>query len=84
MKSSLLKLYIFAFLFIGDFVMFAQEEPGAECEDENGDPIPGCLEDGSSDPVAPINTILIWLALIGISFVVYYFNRGQEDKKSLQ
>ncbi|MCW4470481.1 hypothetical protein OGH69_16030 [Flavobacterium sp. MFBS3-15] len=83
MKSSLLKLYIFAFLFVGDFVMFA-EEPGAECEDENGNPIEGCLEDGSSDPVAPINTKLIWLALIGISFVVYYFNRGQEDKKSLQ
>ena len=83
MKSSLLKLYIFAFLFIGDFVMFAQEEPGAECEDENGDPIPGCLENGG-DPEAPINTKLIWLALLGVSFVVYYFNRKQQDKQHLQ
>lgn len=83
MKSSLLKLYIFAFLFVGDFVMFAQEEePGDECEDEFGNPIPGCAE--GPDPEAPINTKLIWLALIGISFVVYYFNRRQEDKKSLQ
>ncbi len=80
MKSSLLKLYIFAFLFVGDFVMFAQEEE--EPGDEGGDcppDDPDCLE--GSDPSAPINGKLILLAIVGISFALYYYNRRKQEKQ---
>lgn len=85
MKSNLLKLYIFAFLFIGDFVMFAQEEdePGAcqtvDCDNTDCE---NSLE-GCDPPAASINPKMIWLVLLGISFAIYYFNRRKEDKKVL-
>ncbi|MGQ2985115.1 hypothetical protein [Flavobacterium sp.] len=80
MKSNLLKLYIFAFLFIGDFVMFAQDEPG-DCQTVDCDPTDceNTLE-GCDPPAASINPKLIWLAILGISFAIYYFNRRKEEK----
>ena len=72
MKSNLLKIYIFSFLFLSDFVVFAQ--PGT---DDGG----GGLED-DDPPAAPINSKLIWLAIFGIVYAVYYFKniRTSESK----
>lgn len=69
MKSNLLKIYIFSFLFLSDFVMFAQ--PGT---DDGG----GGLED-DDPPVAPINGKLFWLALFGIALAFNYF-RSRKNK----
>lgn len=68
MKSTLLKIYIFSFLFITDFVAFAQ--PGT---DDGG----GGLEDDDPPP-APINTKLIFLALFGILYAAYYFRNNKQ------
>ncbi|WP_294818833.1 hypothetical protein [uncultured Flavobacterium sp.] len=76
MKSNLLKLYIFAFLFIGDYVMFAQ---GDESDDEGDPGCEGSLE-GCDPPPASISPKLIWLAIVGISFAIYYFNRAKQAK----
>lgn len=69
MKSNLLKLYILSFLFLSDFVMFAQ--PGTGDED-------GCLE-CDDPPPAPINSKLFWLAVFGIAFAFYHF-RNRKNK----
>ncbi|MGX7666947.1 hypothetical protein [Flavobacterium pedocola] len=70
MKSNLIKLYLFSFLFLSDFVAFAQ--PGT---DDGG----GGLED-DDPPTAPINSKLIWLGLFGILFAFNYFrNRKKEN-----
>ncbi len=67
MKSTLLKIYIFSFLFMTDFIM---AQPGT---DDGG----GGLEDDDPPP-APINSKLIILAAFGILYAAYYFkNRKQ-------
>lgn len=77
MKSSLLKWYMLVFLLASDFVMFAQlgdeEEcpPGEECPD---------LECPDCDPEASINTRLLLLAILGISFALYYYKRHKASK----
>lgn len=73
MKSSILKWYLLVFLFASDFVMFAQ--PGDEEEE-------GPSQEGDDDPPAPINTKLIWLAIVGISFAFYLYNRKQQAKRA--
>ena len=68
MKATLLKLYIFSFLFMTDFAAFAQ--PGT---DDGG----GGLE-GDDPPPAPINTKLIFLAVFGILYAAYYFRNNKQ------
>lgn len=68
MKNKLFKLYILSFLVLSDFVMFAQ--PG---DDDGG----GGLEGDDSPPV-PINGKLIWLAIAGLLFVVYSYNKNKK------
>jgi hypothetical protein len=70
MKKNLLNIYIFTFVFLSDFVMFAQE-PGDE--DDNGD-----LEGGDELPV-PINGKLLWLAILGILFALYIYRRDRKE-----
>jgi hypothetical protein len=60
---------LMAFFLLHDFRLFAQG-------DENDD---GDLE-GDDPPAAPINTKLIYLALVGIAFVFYTL---QKRKKQL-
>jgi hypothetical protein len=57
------KITIFAFMLFSDFVVFAQGGPGDDDDD-------GGLEGGDPAP-APINSKLIYLALVGILFVMY-------------
>ncbi len=66
MKNSLTKLYLLAFFLVSDFVLFAQ--PGQGTGD--GDPP---LE-GDDDPPAPINSKVIYLAIVGVAFAAYYFS----------
>ena len=66
MKKNLLHFYILTFVLFSDFVMFAQ--PATDDEDEN-------LE--GEDPAAPINSKLIYLAIIGILFAVYKFKQNK-------
>lgn len=65
MINKCLKIYLYATVMLGDFLMFAQD-PGTDLEDENGE-INGTVEG------APINGKLIWLAIAGILFSFYYF-----------
>ena len=60
--ENLLKYYILTFVLLSDFMIFAQE-PG----DDDGT---GGLE-GGDPPAAPINSKLIFLAILGLIFVFY-------------
>lgn len=62
------KFYIFAFVLFSDFIMFAQ--PG---DDDGG----GGLED-DDPPAAPINSKIIWLAITGTLFVIYFFKQKRK------
>jgi hypothetical protein len=72
MKSSVLKWYMFAFLFVSEFIMFAQS-PGQEAEDEGTDPL-----EGTDPPPTPINSKLIILAIFAIIFSVAYYRRNKQ------
>ena len=63
-----LNLYLLASLFISNFTLFAQ--PGGGGETEGGDPAPG----------APIQNKLIYLAIVGIAFAFYMYNRNRKLK----
>lgn len=63
-----LKFYLFAFIMLSNFVVFAQGE-----EDENGD-----LEGGDPQP-APINSKLFILAIIGILFAIYSYKNYKKE-----
>lgn len=65
----LYNFYIFTFLFLSDFIMFAQ--PG---DDDAG----GGLEGGDPAP-APINSKLILLVLAGILFAIYTIKRNRKE-----
>lgn len=62
------QFYLIAFVLLSDFVMFAQ--PG---DDDGG----GGLE-GDDTPAAPIDGKLIWLAIAGVFFSLYYFKSKQQ------
>ncbi len=64
MKNTLLKIYIFSFLLLSDFIIYAQ----LPVDDEDGE-----LQD--EDPVVPINGKLFWLAVAGILFAIYTFRK---------
>jgi len=76
MKNNLLKWYVFAFLMVSGFVMFAQDPTNGSGIGENveggGDENPG---------VAPINAKLLLLAIVGISFAFYYYKKMQQEKQ---
>lgn len=69
--NKLLKFYLLAFIFLTDFVAFAQ--PG---DDDGGGG--GGLEGGDPEP-APINSKLILLAITGILFVMYTFRKHRKQ-----
>ena len=65
MKSNLLKIYATLMMAFVSFLSVAQPvDPPAD-----DDP-----------PPAPINTKLIWLAVVGIIFAFYYFNQLSKSK----
>jgi len=63
--KNIFKLYLLSFFLLSDFVMFAQ--PG---DDDGG----GGLE-GEDPAPAPINSKLIYLAALGVLFVLYKKNK---------
>lgn len=63
------KLYLFTFLILTDFMLYAQ--PGDD--DGNGD-----LEDGDP-PAAPINSKLILLLIIGLVFAFYSIKKYKKQ-----
>lgn len=73
MKSNVLKWYMFAFLFVSEFIMFAQ--PGDEAENEADAPL-----EGTDPPPTPINAKLIILAIAAIIFSVAYYRRNKQLK----
>ena len=68
--KNVYKFYLLTFVLFSDFVMFAQAGPG---DDDGG----GGLEGGDPPPV-PINSKLIFLAIMGILFIVYTFRRNKK------
>lgn len=65
--KKILKIYLFTTVLLSDFILFAQ--PG---DDDGG----GGLEGDDPQP-APINGKLLFLAAIGILFVVYTFRKNK-------
>ena len=65
--KNLLKFYLLTFVLLSDFVAFAQ--PG---DDDGG----GGLEGGDPLP-APINNKMFLLAIAGVCFVIYTFNKNK-------
>ena len=70
MKNTLLKIYIFSFFLLSDFVTFAQ---GLPVDDEDGE-----LQD--DDPVVPINGKLFWLAFAGVLLAIHIYRRRQQTQ----
>ena len=68
MKTKLFNIYLLGFFLLSDFIMFAQ--PG----DDDGT---GGLE-GEDPAPAPINSKLIILGIIGISYVYYTFYKKRK------
>lgn len=73
MKNKLFNFYLIAFFLMADFVAFAQ--PG----DDDG--TPGGLE-GDDTPPAPINSKLIWLAIIALIYAFYSFKKNRKFAQS--
>ena len=67
MKNSILKFFIFSFFLLSNVMMFAQ---GTDNDTGN-------LE-GDDPPATPINTKLVWLALMGIFFAIYTFRKNKK------
>ena len=65
--KKLLKLYLLSFILLSDFAVFAQ--PG---DDDGG----GGLEGGDPQP-APINSKILFLAIVGVLFVIYTFRKNK-------
>lgn len=68
--KHLLKISLFAFLLLTNFVMFAQG-PG-----DTGDGSGGL--EGGDPPPAPIDGKLIYLAIVGILFVAYVYKKNRK------
>ena len=66
MNNKLPYLYVFAFLFLSDFVMYA-----APPVDDEFEPAPDA---------APINSKLIVLLAAGILFALYTFRRNKKER----
>jgi hypothetical protein len=62
------QFYLIAFVLLSDFVLFAQPGDNDGSNDFEGD----------DTPAAPIDGKLIWLAIAGILFSVYYFKSKQQ------
>lgn len=65
MKSNLLKFYATLMMAFISFISYA-------------DPLNPPADD--DPPPAPINTKLIWLAVVGIVFAFYYFNQKSKTE----
>lgn len=63
--KNLFKLYLLSFILLSDFMIYAQPST----DDGSGG------VEGNDPPVAPINSKLIFLALIGLVFVFYNFKK---------
>jgi hypothetical protein len=66
--KKVFQIALIAFFLLHDFRLFAQGD-----EDDGGD-----LE-GGDPPAAPINTKLIYLALVGIAFVFYTLQKRRKQ-----
>ena len=66
--KKLLKFYLLSFILLSDFMAFAQ--PG----DDDGSP--GGLEGGDPQP-APINSKILFLAIVGVLYVIYTFRKNR-------
>ena len=66
--KKLLKLFFLATVLLSGFVTYAQPGSG-----DGG----GTLEGGDPQP-APINSKLLFLAIAGVCFVIYYFRRNKK------
>ena len=70
MKKNLLKWSLLAFMLVSNLVVFAQTTPVEPQPDVEG-----------TDPLGtPIDSSLIYLAVIGVVFAVYYFSKMQKQK----
>lgn len=68
--KTLFKYYILIFLVMSDLALFAQ--PGEEAE--------GGGLSGNDAPAAPINGKLVFLAIIGILFVLYTYRKNKQQR----
>jgi hypothetical protein len=75
MNTKMTKIAFSAYLLLTNFILFAKDGGGDVFGDgtvENDGPGTGGTEGGDT-PVAPINSQLIWLILIGFAFAYYLY-----------
>ncbi|GGB74650.1 hypothetical protein GCM10007424_13230 [Flavobacterium suaedae] len=70
MKNLLSKFYVFIFLLVSNYSLFAQ----GPNDEGDGD----CLE--CVDPPASISKTLLILAIVGILFAFYYYSNKKQQK----
>ena len=70
MKKIFLKWSMFAFMLMYNVAIFAQVEQDNPTGDQEGD-----------DDSSPINSKLIFLAIAGVMFAFYYFNKMHKSRK---
>lgn len=66
--KKIFNIALVAFFLLHDFKLFAQGD-----EDDNGD-----LE-GNDPPAAPINSKLLYLAIVGVLFVYYIYKSRRKQ-----
>ncbi len=68
MKAKLTKIAFLSYLLLTNFILFAKDDGGDILNDGN-------IENGPSGPpdVAPINSQLIWLLVLGLAFSYYIY-----------
>lgn len=70
MKFNALKFYTTLTMLFVSILSFAQDLPPVDPPADN------------DAPAAPINSYLIWLAILGVSFILYTLNKRNSIKES--
>ena len=73
MVHKFLKGYLFVAILFSDFLMFADDNPGTDMEDETG-------STDNSVEEAPINGWMVYMLILGIAFAFYYFKKRKQQQ----
>jgi hypothetical protein len=65
MKAKMTKIAFSAYLLLTNFILFAKDNGGDILDDGN--------VENNEPPVAPINTQIIWLLILGFAFAYYIY-----------
>ena len=66
MKAKLTKITFLTYLLLTNFILFAKDDGGDILDSGN-------IENNDPPVVAPINSQLIWLVILGLAFAYYLY-----------